>query len=1039
MNAIGRLTIFLLALVLLGPDLALAAPDGGRVRARLGGVPVPFVANNGQVDPRVAYYAPTFAGTVFVTRQGQLVYTLPAPAQRRSSGAGWSLTETLAGGRVTPEGRDRSATGVSYFLGNDPARWRPGVPGYDRLGLGEVWPGVTVDLRAHGCNVEKVFTVAPGASPGAIRIRVGGADALSVDGSGALVAATGLGAVTFTRPVAYQERDGMRHPVSVAYRLGGREYGFSVGAYDRGAPLVIDPLLQATYLGGSITDWVQAIAIHPITGFVYAAGFTNSPDFPGVAGGAQPVKGDGFVGSAFVARLTSDLTTLAQATFLGGSTYGCIAPRQCLTGDSASALAIHPLSGDVYVAGRTASSTFPGTTGGAQPNPGGGAADGFVVRLTESLTGIVQATFLSGSSSAAVAAVAIHPLNGDVYVTGAASSDDLLGAAGGAQSSRAGASDAFVTRLTPTLTAVVQATYLGGSTYDQGQALAIHPSTGDVYVTGDTYSTDFVQTAGGAQPASAGTINGFVARLTSSLTAIVQATYLGGSALDLPRAIAIHPFTSDVYVAGSTSSPDFPGVGGGAQTERGSVFNAGFIARLNGGLTALIQATYLGSPTLSYNDIDALAIEPTTGDVLVAGLTAIAGGFPISDFPGAAGGIQPTKPATSFDVFVSRLTRGLTTIVQSTYLGGSGASFSLQPPSMAIHPTTGDVYVAGFTASTDFPGTAGGAQPSADTSGGFIARLTSDLLMGADLTLTKAHTGSFFRGQSGAAYTLVISNVGLVPTIGTVHVTETLPAGLTATALLGAGWSCTRAPLTCTRADVLLAGASYPPISLTVDVVPDAPDLVTNVAAVSGGGDSTTANNTASDPTAVTSFGDVASSHPLLAWIEALAKAGITSGCAASPPLYCPDTGVTRAQMAVFLVRGIHGAGFDPPAATGTVFADVPQSHPLAAFIEQLARDGITGGCSASPPLYCPDAPTQRGPMAVFLLRAMHGAAFDPPAATGTMFTDVPQSHPFAAWIEQLAREGITAGCGPTTYCPDATVTRAQMAVFLVRAFNLPT
>jgi hypothetical protein len=76
--------------------------------------------------------------------------------------------------------------------------------------------------------------------------------------------------------------------------------------------------------------------------------------------------------------------------------------------------------------------------------------------------------------------------------------------------------------------------------------------------------------------------------------------------------------------------------------------------------------------------------------------------------------------------------------------------------------------------------------------------------------------------------------------------------------------------------------------------------------------------------------------------------------------------------------------------------------------------------------------------MAVFLLRAKHGSAYQPPAATGTMFTDVPQSHAFASWIEQLAREGITGGCGPTTYCPDTTATRGQMAVFLVRTFNLP-
>ena len=141
--------------------------------------------------------------------------------------------------------------------------------------------------------------------------------------------------------------------------------------------------------------------------------------------------------------------------------------------------------------------------------------------------------------------------------------------------------------------------------------------------------------------------------------------------------------------------------------------------------------------------------------------------------------------------------------------------------------------------------------------------------------------------------------------------------------------------------------------------------------------------------------------------------------------------------MAVFLLRGIHGAGFLPPAATG-LFTDVPLTHPFTTWIEQLAREGITSGCSTSPPRYCPDAGVTRGQMAVFLLRAKHGAGFEPRPATGMMFEDVPFFHPFAKWIEQLAREGITGGCLPARYCPNATVTRGQMAVFLVRTFNLP-
>jgi hypothetical protein len=142
--------------------------------------------------------------------------------------------------------------------------------------------------------------------------------------------------------------------------------------------------------------------------------------------------------------------------------------------------------------------------------------------------------------------------------------------------------------------------------------------------------------------------------------------------------------------------------------------------------------------------------------------------------------------------------------------------------------------------------------------------------------------------------------------------------------------------------------------------------------------------------------------------------------------------------MAVFLERGIHGTGFTPPPPIG-VFADVPTISPFAGFIEQLYFDGITGGCNVSPLLYCPTIRVSRAQLAVFLLRAMHGASFSPPPATG-IFADVPASHPFAPWIEELFLEGVTTGCAtsPALYCPDDDVTREEMAVFLVRAFGLP-
>ena len=185
-------------------------------------------------------------------------------------------------------------------------------------------------------------------------------------------------------------------------------------------------------------------------------------------------------------------------------------------------------------------------------------------------------------------------------------------------------------------------------------------------------------------------------------------------------------------------------------------------------------------------------------------------------------------------------------------------------------------------------------------------------------------------------------------------------------------------------------------------------------------------------------FWDVHLNYWAWDFIERLYNAGITGGCSTNPIRYCPETIVNRAQMAVFLLRGIHGSSYNPPAVGGsTGFGDVPTNYWAAAWIKQLAAEGITGGCGNGN--YCPEVPVTRSQMAVFLLRSKYGASYTPPAVGGsTGFGDVPTYYWAAAWIKQLVAEGITAGCGAGTYCPENPVTRAQMAVFLVRTFNLP-
>jgi S-layer homology domain len=183
------------------------------------------------------------------------------------------------------------------------------------------------------------------------------------------------------------------------------------------------------------------------------------------------------------------------------------------------------------------------------------------------------------------------------------------------------------------------------------------------------------------------------------------------------------------------------------------------------------------------------------------------------------------------------------------------------------------------------------------------------------------------------------------------------------------------------------------------------------------------------------SFPDVPTSYPFYSYIETIFHKGITGGCGGTS--YCPDGDVTRAQMAAFLLKAKNGKAYTPPPCTGTVFTDVPCTGGIFdPWIEDLHGQGITNGCGGS--LYCPGNPVTRAQMAAFLLKTKNGSAYTPPPCTGTVFTDVPcTGGTFDPWIEDLAGQHITGGCGGGLYCPGNPNTRGQMAVFLTKTFGL--
>lgn len=184
-------------------------------------------------------------------------------------------------------------------------------------------------------------------------------------------------------------------------------------------------------------------------------------------------------------------------------------------------------------------------------------------------------------------------------------------------------------------------------------------------------------------------------------------------------------------------------------------------------------------------------------------------------------------------------------------------------------------------------------------------------------------------------------------------------------------------------------------------------------------------------------FVDVPFGHWANSYIETIYRNGLTGGCNPDPLSFCPDLFVNRAEIAVFILHGMNPSSYVPPAVgASTGFTDVPITHWAAAWIKEFAAQNMTAGCGVN--RYCPSTTVSRAEIAIFLLKAKNGAGYTPPAVgSSTGFTDVPVNHWAAAWIKQLAADGITAGCTTTQFCPDLFVTRAEAAVFLVKTFNL--
>ena len=681
---------------------------------------IPFIENRGQTGSEaVRYYAKTFGCTVFVLDDGQITYVLPKNGSGKEDTT-WILKERFVSGSVCRvEGERKSHTSINYFKGKDPSQWEKNIPAYQYVNFGEVYKGVSVKLKAQGNYIEKIFYIKPGAPAESIQVKIDGGRSVTLDKNGILLVETGMGRVKFSKPIAYQEISGQRNYVDVAYKVQGYTYGFTLGTYDRTKELVIDPVLAATLLGttGDKTDYVNSIALDS-SGNVYVAGQASSSEFPTTTGAYSESYNDS--SDVFVVKFDSKLETLLAATLYGGD-----------SGDRANAISVDS-GGNVYVAGTTGSNDLPTTPDAFQPEHrlGRVGTDAFVAKFDANLQNLLAATYLSGSDGGAEDEAYCIALDtsGNVYVGGDTDSPNFPVTPSAYDTDHPAdpnainpSNEAFIAKLDGNLQNLLASTFLGGDeSSDVVHSLAID-SSGNLYAAGNTFSSDFPTTSGVYDTVLNGQTDAFIVQFDSNLQNLLASTLLGGSSGEIlhdysyawqsDRCMVLDS-SGNIYVTGDTTSEDFPITPGALNSEYAG-YTTTFIAKVDAKLEKLLASSFL-----CLEDHYSIALDAEE-NVFIAGVATQY----ICDAPADA--CQQGHENGRDDAYILKVDTNLTKVLAATFFGGEEQDAA----NCIIKDSTGNMYVAGWTQSSDFPTTDGAydTKYNGDSRNIFVAKFDSNL------------------------------------------------------------------------------------------------------------------------------------------------------------------------------------------------------------------------------------------------------------------------------------------------------------------------
>ena len=750
------------------------------VAAGYGNLPLSFEANLGQTAPQVRFTSRGNGYALFLTQsEAVLALSRSGPGRGQDTAKGVVVRMKIVGANRAAQvsGANQLPGVANYFIGNDPALWRVNIPTFAQVRYANLYPSVDLLFYGNHRQLEFDFVLAPGADPATVRLQFSGVRNLRVAADGSLTLAAVNGKIAFHKPEIYQIAGGRKHPIRGSFaRLAENCVGFTLGTYDRSRPLVIDPILAySTYLGGSGSDSATSVSVDS-QGDAYLTGSTTSTDFPVTQGAFQPHHS---TGTAFVARVNPQGTELLYSTYLGGT-----------GGDIGNAIAVDE-KGNAYVTGLTASTNFPVTSGALQlhNNSQNGQGNSFVARLNPEGAKLLYSTYLGGSGGeysgqdpnypSAPGGDSAHGIavdsDGNAYVAGQAFSPDFPVTSGAFETKNQPAqnlsgSNCFISKINPAGTTLTYSTFLGGSgdDLDPGDSCSgiKIDSSGNAFVTGTTYSTNFPTTSGAFQPNYPGTqwyydvvspVNNsstaFASKLNNTGSGLLFSTYLGGSGFGIDcdpgnDTCAEYPgdgalglaldSSGSMYIVGNTTSSNFPTTEGAFLT-RENVVTPSFVTKLSPDGSAVLYSTFLNLSYIRgatvFDGATAIAVDASDSAIVVGlGYTG--------DFPVTAGALQTKSNGNGTNAFLIKLNREGSAVAYGTYFGGSAKSGD-QANGVALD-TLGNAYFCGFATSTNFPVSVGAFQSRNNSRAGqnaFIAKLNIGSQSFPDSTSTKLHAG----------------------------------------------------------------------------------------------------------------------------------------------------------------------------------------------------------------------------------------------------------------------------------------------------------